>query len=246
MSLPVVIPAAGLGSRLGALTAGRPKELLSLGGEPLLHGAILELDAAGVTDAVVVTSPGKPGIAAFLAERAPWVRVVEQPAPTGVFDAVERGRAALGCDRFVVLFPDFVHLPDQGALRQLLAAAADLVRDCSAYCVVERAPGRMGPTAAVQLEGGRITRVGPCADRGQHTAFAELRGTEHTRRIGAGDGSILDLLAGLAADGLLGGVPIRGEVLDVGIPAGHADAVARFADGRARWRPRGRSVPNRP
>lgn len=234
----VVIPAAGLGSRLGERTRSCPKELLPVGGCPLLWGAVLELRAAGVTDVAVVTRPGKAGIAEFVAEHLPDAALVEQPAPTGVFDAVERGRAALGTDRPVVLFPDFVCLPDQDGLARLLAA--DVPREATVFGLVRRGERPMGPSASVQVTGHgvlRIDAVGPAADRGLHTALAELRGSEHTRRLGVDDRGLLPLLQGLAADGLLFGVEL-GDVLDLGVPDGHDDAQARFADGRARWRAR--------
>ena len=237
MPLPVVIPAAGLGSRLGALTRDCPKELLTLGGQPVLHGAGLELEAAGITDAVVVTSPSKPGIDAWA--RAHDLRTVVQPAPLGVFDAVARAR--IEAPRFVVLFPDFVHLPDQTALRTLLVAAEAVPAEASVYGIVRRAAAhavRMGPAAHVSGVGDglvQIARVGPAQPTGLHTTFAELRGTAHSRRLAGGDDGITDLLQGLADDGLLYGVELPGTILDIGIPAGYADAAQRFAHG-ARWR----------
>lgn len=246
-----MIPAAGLGSRLGPLTRSCPKELLELGGQPALRGVVLELEAAGVEHAVVVTSPRKPRIAEWLGAHAPWIGVVLQPEPRGVFDAVERGRAALSAERLVVLFPDSIHLPDQTGLATLLRFAAGLPPEASAYPLQRRGPQhahRLGPTASVvAVEQGSVTRiesVGPVRSSGLHTALAELRGTEHTARAAGGDEGIGALLQGLARDGLLFGVELPGDVLDVGVPGGYADAVERFADGRARWRPA--PIPRRP
>jgi len=238
-----VIPAAGLGSRLGALTRDCPKELLPIGGRPALHSALLELEAAGVEQAVIVTSPRKPRIGEWVRANAPHVQIAVQPEPLGVFDAVERARSLLATDRFVVLFPDYVHLPDQTALATLLGAVEELPSEASAYPLVRRAAqhdGRLGPTASVtgRRVGGllRIETVGGMRPTGLHTVFAELRGTEHSRRLAGGDEGIGSLLQGLADDGLLFGVELPGDVLDIGVPGGHADAVARFADGRAAWR----------
>ncbi|MBV9100431.1 MAG: NTP transferase domain-containing protein [Candidatus Dormibacteraeota bacterium] len=64
-SLPVVIPAAGLGSRFLPLTRVMPKELLPLGGWPLIHHALLEVDRAGLRDVVVVISPRKGAIRSY-------------------------------------------------------------------------------------------------------------------------------------------------------------------------------------
>ncbi len=238
---PVVIPAAGLGSRLGDLTRDCPKELLPLAGRPVLHGAVLELEAAGVTDAVVVTSPSKPGIAAWVAEHAPWIAVVQQPEPLGVFDAVERARAVLGVERLVVLFPDYVALPDQRGLAALLDGVAGLPAEASAYGLHRRRSNScLGPSASVGTEPAgdclRIASVEGAKPDGLHTALAELRGTEHTRRIAGGDGGIMELLSGLARERLLFGVELPGDLIDIGTLPGHADAVRRFEDGRAAWR----------
>lgn len=238
----MVIPCAGLGSRLGPLTATTPKELLLVGGQPLLHGVMLELQAAGIQQAVVVTSPRKPGIGRFVRDRATVpTALVEQPEPLGVFDAVERARSWLGTDRFIVLFPDYVCLPEQRGLAALITATAGLPDDVSAFGLVRPGAGHgpLGPSASVGgvADGAllRIERVGPAQPAGMHTAFAELRGTEHSRRL-RGDGGLTALLAALATEGRLVGCELPGELLDVGIAAGHAEACARFADGRATWR----------
>ena len=49
-----VILAAGLGSRLRPLTDDRPKPLVEVGGVPILHNALRNLAAVGVTDATIV------------------------------------------------------------------------------------------------------------------------------------------------------------------------------------------------
>lgn len=55
MSLPLMIFAAGFGTRMGALTANRPKPLIEVAGRPLLDHA-LELGAAAQTGPVVVNT----------------------------------------------------------------------------------------------------------------------------------------------------------------------------------------------
>ncbi|MEW6777676.1 MAG: sugar phosphate nucleotidyltransferase, partial [Bdellovibrionota bacterium] len=68
-----VIPAAGLGTRLLPATFAVPKELLPIvegrGGRavlrPVLHLVVEEASRAGVTEVILVTSPGKEGIAGY-------------------------------------------------------------------------------------------------------------------------------------------------------------------------------------
>jgi MurNAc alpha-1-phosphate uridylyltransferase len=52
---PLMIFAAGFGTRMGALTADRPKPLIAVAGRPLLDHALAVGDAAGVTRTVVNT-----------------------------------------------------------------------------------------------------------------------------------------------------------------------------------------------
>ena len=88
----MVIPSAGRGSRFSAQNLSLPKELLPLGGKPLLGHALAEAARAGFETAVVVLSPAKHQIAQFL-DRSDLplpVEMVIQPNPLGVGDAVLR------------------------------------------------------------------------------------------------------------------------------------------------------------
>lgn len=157
-----IVPAAGLGTRLHPLTLGTAKELLPLGRYPALVATLLEAKAAGIRELVVVSSPRKEGLPRFLDAfplcREFDVRIIEQPSPAGVLDAVERGLAvsfanaetAEAQTAVAVLFPDLVHLPDQTALSQLAVAHAQ----CGAalFGLREVAPNSLcAPTAAVRL-----------------------------------------------------------------------------------------------
>jgi UTP--glucose-1-phosphate uridylyltransferase len=132
--MDVVIPAAGIGSRFLPASRIVPKELLPLGGKPLIHHALQEAERAGFTRAVVVVSRDKTAIRSYfecdpdlerfllwredvravgllkevvgIADRLK-ITFVEQPAPFGLGDAVLRCRAICG-DSFGVLLPDDV------------------------------------------------------------------------------------------------------------------------------------------
>jgi len=221
--------------------------MLPLGGRPALEGALLEAEAAGAAETVVVVAPGKEDLRRRLVGRG--VRVVEQPAPVGTLDAVARGRAAIACDRVAVLYPDMLHLPDQTGLRRVAEAAG--TSEATWYALVRRTPeraARMGRSARVDTEprgGGRHRILAVHADPGDrpgalHTVLVELRGPREEAlladRRGAGDAALLPVLRRLAEEGLLFGLELPGDVLDVGIPAGYLDGVDRFDRGRARWR----------
>lgn len=61
-----MVLAAGVGSRMGALTKDRPKALLEVGGVPLLGGVLKRLAEAGVTDVIVNAHHHAEQIEAFL------------------------------------------------------------------------------------------------------------------------------------------------------------------------------------
>src|SRR5436305_11452148 len=64
----VVIPAAGLGTRLRPLTNAIPKELLPIGRLPVLAHIAAELQGAGFTDALFIVSDHKPQIRSYFGE----------------------------------------------------------------------------------------------------------------------------------------------------------------------------------
>ncbi len=128
--MKAVIPAAGLGTRILPATKAIPKELLALVDRPMIQYVVEEAAAAGISDVVIVTSPGKEALAAHFAsapelERAlqakgkdellEAVRRVEtlanitfatQSEPLGLGHAVGCASKAVGSDPFAVLLPD--------------------------------------------------------------------------------------------------------------------------------------------
>ena len=64
----VVIPAAGLGTRLRPLTDVIPKELLPIGRLPVLAHVAAELRGAGFTEALFIVSDRKPQIRSYFGD----------------------------------------------------------------------------------------------------------------------------------------------------------------------------------
>ncbi len=260
-----VIPAAGLGTRLRPLTATTPKELLPLGAShaqgdagalPAIAGALLEAQAAGIERVAVVISPRKEALRAWL-ESGPFgaleIHIALQPEPLGVLDAVARGLALLNDpEAFAVLYPDYLHLPDQRALSQLALHAPE--GDAVVFGlteVTEASAARSGLTARAITAplAGPLRRIvaleatGALEPGAVHTTFAELRGPCYAAALdrtlhGASprDGVHLEVLGELARRGLLFGVMLDGDILDLGVMAGYEDAARRFEAGAARWR----------
>ncbi len=101
MTVGVLVPAAGLGVRLGP---GAPKALRLLAGEPLLVHAVRGLrEAAGIGPVVVAAPPGEAGeVGALL---SPYDVVVVEGGPDRV-DSVARALAALAPGVGLVLVHD--------------------------------------------------------------------------------------------------------------------------------------------
>jgi UTP-glucose-1-phosphate uridylyltransferase len=264
-----IVPAAGQGTRLRPLSLGIAKELLPLGRYPTLVATLLEAAAAELGELCVVTAPEKEGLQRFL-ERFELVRdlkllarVTLQPSPLGVLDAVARGLAELA-PPCAVLFPDLVHLPDQTALKRLVAAHAacgaavfGLRLAVPGEATISAAAVRLhepltspGELLAAQKSGRplRIASVGPATFAAGEllTTFGQI----HTDALGEAiearcrpaatspleDRHFLAALDDLARTGGLYGVLLAGEILDLGTLPGYLDAATRFISGTARLR----------
>lgn len=99
-----MLPAAGLGTRMRALTGGAPKELLPLGGRPLIAHVVDEMRTAGASRVVVVGSVQKPGLDDWVTKQGDDRLVVtHQRAMRGLADAVVTGVHARASDAEVVV-----------------------------------------------------------------------------------------------------------------------------------------------
>ncbi len=140
----VVFPAAGLGTRMLPATKAFPKELLPLLDRPIIQYGVEEAVAAGITQVVLVTSPGNtmtgahfapsPELEALLTERGKiealekvravtggaHVTTVHQTEPRGLGHAVLMARGCCGDAPFAVVLPDDVIDADPPALKQMV------------------------------------------------------------------------------------------------------------------------------
>lgn len=107
-SLKIVIPMAGLGSRLRPLTWSRPKPLVSLAGATVLDHMLHMFDTVpDVENAefVFIMSPGQePLIRSHMQKFHPKIKVhyVEQPEKKGQSDALWHARELLNCPILMV------------------------------------------------------------------------------------------------------------------------------------------------
>ncbi len=66
INLSLVIPAAGIGSRLFPVTWAVPKELLPINNKPALHYVLLEALRANINKIICITSPRKESLVSYL------------------------------------------------------------------------------------------------------------------------------------------------------------------------------------
>ena len=140
-----VIPAAGLGTRFLPVTKSVPKELLPILDRPMLQYVVEEAVEGGVEEVIIVTAPGKEGIASYFqpspaleqrlsesgavellervarASQLARVSFVIQEEALGLGHAVLTARDAVGDEPFVVILPDDIVHHSPGVVAQMVA-----------------------------------------------------------------------------------------------------------------------------
>lgn len=123
--MDVILPVAGLGSRLRPQTWSRPKPLLGLAGKPILAHVIDEVMPLNPDSLVFITGYLGDQVEAWARETYELpLAFVEQPEMKGQTDAILRARPHAEQDA-LILFPDMV-----------FAADFDRVSDSSADVVI--------------------------------------------------------------------------------------------------------------
>ena len=140
-----VIPAAGLGTRFLPATKSVPKELMPILDRPMLQYVVEEAAEGGVEEVIIVTAPGKEGIASYFqpspalerrlsesgaqdlldrvlqTSRLAKVSFVIQEEALGLGHAVLTAKEAVGDEPFVVILPDDIVHHSPGVVAQMTA-----------------------------------------------------------------------------------------------------------------------------
>jgi len=147
----VVLLAAGLGSRLGALTGGIPKALVEVGGEPLVVHALRFAARLAPSRTVVVGGFGFPQLAAALAGRTGITLVENQRFRDGNLLSLMAARPHLD-DDFLLLNVDHIYRP---AIAEVVRPA---VAEVTAFIDIDRRLG--ADDMKVERDGaGRVRRI---------------------------------------------------------------------------------------
>jgi UTP--glucose-1-phosphate uridylyltransferase len=143
-TMQLIIPAAGIGSRLFPITWAVPKELLPINNKPALHYVLEEALAADIDSVICVHSPRKESLISYLTYKKNQSevsltgdeekRLVEldvlnskikyifkiQEKPLGVGDAILQAQNSITADFFCIAYPDDILIGQHAGLSQLM------------------------------------------------------------------------------------------------------------------------------
>ncbi len=244
--MKVMLLAAGRGERMGPLTSGLPKPLLSLGDETLIGRHLRSLGEAGFGDIVINLSYRGGQIRSAIGETTRWGQTVayseEGEPPLETAGGIVHALPLLGDDPFLVVSTDVVTDFDF-ADAEVLGARLRRDPDASGLLVLVPNPPHhpegdfvLTPEGRLRMPGGRLQAPGGClrapdgrsgsaAPRHTFAGIAVL-GPELFRHLPPGVRPLRDVLRPAARRGALLGKVFEGLWRDVGTPERLADARA--------------------
>lgn len=146
----VIIPAAGLGTRLYPLTKSIPKVMLPVGLKPMIHFAVEEALLSGIEEICIVVGSNSQSIRDYfdikrnteesLSDllRNCEITFMEQPESLGIADAISRTKGFVGDACFGIIVPDTLFFSETPGLKQILDVFARYQIDCSALVALTR------------------------------------------------------------------------------------------------------------
>lgn len=221
----LMIFAAGFGTRMGALTAARPKPLIEVAGRPLIDHALALAEGQGLARIVVNAHYLAEQVTAHLDGRPGVSVTVEAPEILDTGGGLRAALPLLGPGPVFTLNSDAVWTgPNPLAT---LRAAWDPARMDALLLLVPResAAGHGGPGDFVHAEGGALAR-GP----GLVYSGAQIVNPERLAAMPEGAFSLNRLWDALIPECRLHGVVHPGGWCDVGHPAAIALAEALLAE----------------
>ena len=225
--LPLALLAGGLATRLNAITAGRPKSLVPVAGEPFIAHQLRLLRREGISRVVLCLGHLGTMIEAFVGDgRAFGLDIVCQfdgDTLLGTGGALRQALPLLG-ERFLVLYGDsYLDIPFAPVQQAFERSGA------AALMTVLRNEGRWD-TSNVVFEGARVVRHDKrlrdpqmhYIDYGLSVASADVFAA-----LPAGQAfDLADLYGFLATQGRLAGYEVFRRFYEIGTPQGLADTDA--------------------
>lgn len=224
----IMIFAAGLGTRMGALTQTRPKPLIEVAGRPLLDHALDLARGAGLGRIVVNTHAHAGQMQDWLAAKAPDVRISHEPERLETGGGLRRALPLLGGETAFTLNADTVWRGPNPL--PLLAAAWDPARMDALLCLVPREDvvGHAGPGDFFLEADGRLRRRGAAAAADFVYPGCQILKLETLARFGPEPFSLNLVWDEMRTAGRLYGAVYPGRCVDVGRPEGIALAEAEL------------------
>jgi MurNAc alpha-1-phosphate uridylyltransferase len=221
----ILLFAAGFGTRMGALTADRPKPLIEVAGRALLDHALAQADAAGLASKVVNAHYRADRIAAHLAPRADVAISRETPEILDTGGGLRHALPLLGPGPVFTLNTDAVWTGPNPL--DTLARAWEPARMDALLLLVptDRARAHSGPGDFARGADGRLSRGAGLIFTG-----AQIVATAAVQAHPPGAFSLNAVWDGIAARGRLFGALHPGEWCDVGHPGGIAAAERMLAE----------------
>lgn len=157
----LIIPAAGLGTRMREVNPDVPKEMLALGEKPAIQYAAAEGLSAGIKNIIIIINRNKEIIRRYFEERLfrqrmfprateemdkinafCSVKFLYQEEPLGESDAIGLAENTVGTCSLAIIYPDNVYFPAPGALKVLTPVFLEYKSDITALMEVteENAP----------------------------------------------------------------------------------------------------------
>jgi UTP--glucose-1-phosphate uridylyltransferase len=147
----LVIPAAGLGTRMRAVNPDIPKEMLPVADKPAIQYAVEEGLSAGIKNIIIIINRNKEMLRQYFEERTVreklYPRALEkmeeiqtqckftflyQKELLGEADAISLSRDVVGGSPMAIIYPDNIYFPARGALNILKDVFVRLGNDVTA------------------------------------------------------------------------------------------------------------------
>lgn len=209
--------AAGLGTRMGALTTTRPKPLIEVAGKPLIDHALAVADGAGITRIVANSHYLPDQIETHLAPRAiPVSRETPRILETG--GGLKRALPLLGANPVLTLNTDAVWTGENPLSQLLQAWDGDRMDGLLLLLPPAQATGHTGTGDFLMNAAGRLSRARGAS--GPVYLGAQIIRTDGLAEIGEEAFSLNLLWDRMIATGRLYGLVHKGGWYDVGRPEG--------------------------